>query len=106
MSCARCRVEDVPGLGLAELPRPFQCHGLRVVRVDLHREPIPRVEQLDQQWEPRAALRQRTPPEQRLAFCGDQFGKRAPVARPADHPVLLVEIIEASPIGCGPGRSR
>jgi hypothetical protein len=55
---ARRGLQDVPGLGLAELARPLQPRGLLVARVDLQREPVGRIEQLDQQREARAQLGQ------------------------------------------------
>ena len=53
--CARLRIDDVPHLRLAVLA--FGTHGVGVVRMHLHGEIVPRVDELDEQREVGKTLR-------------------------------------------------
>ena len=89
---AGCGVDDVPCLGLAPLAGPEFLDGV-LVGVDLHREPVAGVEELD---EPRKRAESRCRrPEQRLAPSLHQLTQSHPAPRALGDHAAVQRVVEA-----------
>ena len=72
---ARCSLQHVPGLRLAKCTGAFQRNRLRVIRMNLQREPVRAVQQLDQQREAFAGARHCLLAQQRLSILCRRLGQ-------------------------------
>ncbi len=69
-------IEEVPRLGLAEFARPDHPQGLLVVRMNLNRQPVGAVEELDEEREMRPEPGGHGRPEQSRSVRGRQLVQR------------------------------
>jgi len=87
-------IEDKPGLGLAAFPRPEPFHGV-VIGVDLDREPVAGVQELDQPGEGRAL--RRGPAQQILPSVLHEIAQRTSGQRARGNHAPVVRMVAYFP---------